>query len=112
METKLSSPTNLIRQALLLFFKKENFIYFLKLMLIVLVLVFGVGFLTSLITGGAFFVNFHIPPLSYLFIAIIFLVLMTASILIGVWAQVALYESVYRVVKKEPLEVKETLKMP
>ncbi|MFZ5933219.1 MAG: hypothetical protein ACOYT7_04055 [Patescibacteria group bacterium] len=106
---KLSPPLGLLRKSIDIFFTKENFVYFLKLMLIFLAATFlaiAGSFVLSRLAfptfskGGE---NFLSPPLGIVAIFILFL------FFLAVWAGPVIYESVFRVVEKGALDLEETI---
>lgn len=109
MQGEISSAQDLIKKSLYIFFKKKNLAYFVKLMLVILVLTFGTGILSFFISGGfgAFLPDFVKNPAW----AVLFLILFIVFVVIGIWTQAAIYESVKMVVKGEPLNMRKTLKV-
>jgi hypothetical protein len=105
----LSSPIDLLKKAVEIFFKKENFVYFLKLMLIVLVVSFGVGLLATLPSGGLVLLTGQDPSQNPIWILPL-LAGAIAMIILSIWMQAVIYESVRKVFSKESLEIKITLK--
>ena len=109
MEGDLSSAQDLIKKSLYLFFKKKNLVYFVKLMLVILALTFGTGIIAFFISGGFGAIK---PDLVKNPVwAVLFLVLMVAFVVIGIWTQTTIYESIKIVVKGGPLNIRKTLKV-
>ena len=109
MKSNLSSAQDLIKKSLHLFFKKKNLVYFVKLMLIILALTFGTGIIGFLIAGGlgALKSDFVNNPIW----AVLFLILMVVFVVIGIWTQTVIYESIKTVVGGGPLNIRKTLKV-
>jgi len=109
MQGNLSSAQDLIKKSLEIFFKKKNLTYFVKLMLLVVVLSFGTGIIAFFLSGGleALKIDLSKSPL----LAVLFLILIVAFIVIGIWTQTAIYESVKMAVKGEPLNIRKTFKV-
>lgn len=104
----LSSPIYLLKKALEIFFKKENFVFFLKLMLIVFIISFGVGTLVMLSGGGLVLVGEN--PSKNLILVLPLIVGGLAMIVVSIWMQAVIYESIRKVFSGESLEIKITLK--
>lgn len=107
MAEKISSPSSLIKKSVSIFFKKETFIYFLSLMLVVMGIGIAVAIVAFGISGGAFLAGGNLvqSPIAF----VIYLALMLVFVLVGVWGQAAMYESVYRVATAGELGVRPTL---
>ena len=107
MAQNISSPSSLIRTSISVFFKKETFVYFLSLVFVGLGIGIAVAIITFLLTGGVFLAGgeFVQSPVAF----IIYIVLMFVFILVGIWAQAVMYESVYRAASAGELAVRSTL---
>jgi len=105
----LSSPIGILKKALEIFFKKENFVYFLKLMLIVFVVSFGAGILAMLPGGGLVLLTGQNPTQNPILLLPL-IVGAAVTMVLSIWMQAVTYESVRKVFSGESLEIKITLK--
>lgn len=97
-----SSPTDLVKRSFKIFFKKENFIYFLKIYSVSFVLGL-ISFVYSFVISSRHLVEDPGQVWVYLLPSIILFP-------IGIWAQASGYEAVKRAVKGEVLKFKDTYK--
>lgn len=104
MKKKLASPIFYLKKALEIYFAKRNLIYFLKFVLLLLVLsiatsIFSYVFATASASGAIKQPIFVLPLLAAL----------VPLVVVGVWLRAATYEAILRATDGRALIIKETL---
>jgi hypothetical protein len=103
---QLSGPITLIKQALTIFFKKENLIYLLKINLFILP-----PSILSRLLGYLIGLNTDLSNPTNIIQTVLVAIVNLAYVLIYVWVIASGIEAVRRVVMGEPLEVLSTLRV-
>ena len=107
---ELTSPITLIKKAISIFFEKRNMIYFFKIFSIPFVLGIISYSFSYVISSQGYTQDQFVEEITKGNPIIIwyFVVWSIAAFVIGLWAQVAAYESVIRVIKNGSLDFKDT----
>lgn len=94
----MKKPTEYIREAISIYFKKENFIFFAKIMAVISLASLIVGFVSGYFypTEGKNYVDFSNMLGTFGFISI-----SAAAFVLGIWGQTTTYISILKMGKKE-----------
>ncbi len=97
-EIKLKGPIEYIKEAWKIYTKKENFIFFVRIMSIVVLLVTSVGFVFGYLFPQQSWENIQYEnPI----MIVVFIVLILASVILGLWTQTATYFSILKLGQTE-----------